>query len=143
MQKFFCYIDETGPDTKGELFIVSVVIAAQDRDELLQVCETIEQATGKGRVKWIRAAYRQRLAYMQRVLTHPLCREKLCFAIYHDTTDYLSLTVQTIAKSIIATRETNYQATIFIDGLPRAQERLAGRELHHLGIHTRKVRGVR
>ena len=31
-QKFYCYVDETGQDTQGELFIVSVVIADQERE---------------------------------------------------------------------------------------------------------------
>jgi hypothetical protein len=33
-QKFYCYVDETGQDTMGELFIVSVVVSSSQRDEL-------------------------------------------------------------------------------------------------------------
>jgi len=67
-KKFYCYVDETGQDTQGELFIVSVVIVGTERDQALELCERIERQTGKGRRKWIRARYAQRLAYIQQIL---------------------------------------------------------------------------
>lgn len=142
-QKFFCYVDESGQDTQGKLFIVSIVVAAWERDHLIQVCETIEQKTGKGRVKWIKTSYRQRLAYIQQVLSQPIFQQKLNFAVYRNTRDYATLTTQAIVQALSATGETDYKATILIDGLPRTQERLVGNQLHQLGVHTKKVRGVK
>ncbi len=49
MQKIYCYVDETGQDTKGEFFLVSVVIAKDERDNLIEKLEEIERSTGKGR----------------------------------------------------------------------------------------------
>lgn len=142
-QKFFCYVDESGQDTQGKLFIVSIVVTGWERDQLIQVCEMIEQETGKGRVKWIKTNYSQRLAYIQQVLSQPIFQRKLNFAIYHNTRDYATLTTQAIVQALSATGETEYKATILIDGLPRTQERLVGNQLHQLGVHTKKVRGVK
>jgi hypothetical protein len=44
-QKLFCYVDETGQDTQGRLFVVSVVITDQERDLFRQTCEDIEQTS--------------------------------------------------------------------------------------------------
>jgi len=44
-QKLYCYVDETGQDTKGELFIVSVVVVGWDRDALAEQLEMIERET--------------------------------------------------------------------------------------------------
>lgn len=142
-QKFYCYIDESGQDTQGKLFIVSVVVAAWERDQLIQMCKTIEQESGKGRVKWIKTGYQQRLNYIQQVLSQPIFQRRLNFAVYRHTRDYAGVTTHTIAQALSATGETDYKATILIDGLPRTQERLVGNQLHQLGIHTRKVRGVK
>jgi len=142
-KKLFCYVDETGQDTRGELFIVSVVTASRERDQFLQVCEAIEQETGKGRVKWIKTAYDQRIAYIRRVLDMSIFRGKLSFAVYRNTQDHVSLTVLTIARAIWGTHETDYKATIFIDGLSRTQERTVGNRLRQRGVHTKKVRGVK
>lgn len=53
-KKIFCYVDETGQDNLGEMFVVSVVVP-EDRDKLLEYLEEIEVKTGKGKVKWGRA----------------------------------------------------------------------------------------
>lgn len=91
-KKFYCYVDETGQDTRGSLFIVSVVVAASERDEMRRVCETIERETGKNRVKWSDAAHSRRLAFIQRVFSEPVFQGRLNFAAYYDSRDYVSLT---------------------------------------------------
>jgi hypothetical protein len=53
--KAFCYVDETGQDTKGRLFIVAVVVTGEQRDDCLAWCEAMEQSTGKRRFKWGKA----------------------------------------------------------------------------------------
>lgn len=111
-EKLYCYADETGLDTQGELFIVSVVVTGAEREQIIQLCEEIEQATGKGRVKWVKARYDRRLAYIQRILQEPILQGKLHFAIYRDTEDYLTLTVQTIASSIRTHARQSYKATV-------------------------------
>ena len=51
MQKLYCYVDETGQDTKGKLFIISIVLTERERDELEKRIEEIEQKSGKGKLK--------------------------------------------------------------------------------------------
>jgi hypothetical protein len=72
--KLFCYVDESGQDTRGRLFIVSVVVSSQEREELREVCAEFEQETGKGRLKWVDAEPRRRLAYLQQALSSPLMK---------------------------------------------------------------------
>lgn len=112
-QKLYCYVDETGQDTQGE------------------------------RVKWIKTRYDRRLAYIRRVLQQPIFQGKLNFAIYRDTREYLSLTVQTVAQAILIHAQEPYKATVLIDGLPRSQRAKVGTRLRRLGVRIRKVRGVR
>jgi hypothetical protein len=41
-EKLYCYVDETGQDTRGDLYIVSVVVADDERDRSIELCEAIE-----------------------------------------------------------------------------------------------------
>lgn len=141
--KFYCYVDETGQDTRGDLYIVAVVVADEERDRLIELCEAIERESGKGRVKWVRADYAKRLDYIRRVLHEPTLKGKLNLAVYRNSVDYLPLTVLTVARAIVACGQRTYKATVFIDGLPRSHERWVGSELRHLRIQIKKVRGVR
>ncbi|MBI5653648.1 MAG: DUF3800 domain-containing protein [Chloroflexi bacterium] len=141
-EKIYCYVDETGQDTQGDLFIVSVVITGRERDSLIERCAEIEQRTRKGRIKWIKTDYTRRVEYIRQILAEPAFRGKLNFASYRNTRDYLPRTVLTIARAITALALDDYKASVLIDGLPRAQEKWVGIELRHLRIKIKKVRGV-
>ena len=142
-QKFYCYVDETGQDTQGELFIVTVVVADQEREHLRQACEEIERDSRKGQRKWVKTKYNRRLAYIQQVVENLIFVGKLNFVVYRDSQDYPSLTVQTIARALNATGETDYKATVLIDGLPRSLERDVGLQLRRSGVRAKKVRGLK
>ena len=142
-RKLYCYVDETGQDARSEMFIVSVMVADENRDQLRQICEAIEAETGKGQVKWIRTAYDRRLAYIRRVLDITPFRGKLNFAVYIASDNYLALTVRTIARALTAAGENDCKVTVLIDGLPRSQERMVGSQLRQQHIHPRKVRGIK
>lgn len=47
MQKLYCYVDESGQDTKGEIFVVGIVILEQERERMEKELESIETISGK------------------------------------------------------------------------------------------------
>ena len=60
MQKLYCYVDETGQDTRGNIFVVSVVVTGSERDVLLKFCEETEEKSRKGKFKWGKAEPKRR-----------------------------------------------------------------------------------
>lgn len=143
MDKLYCYVDESGQDTKGTMFIVSVVLLSDQREEIARTCEAIELETGKGRVKWIKTRHDRRLAYIRRIFQEPAFKGRLSYAHHVGSIDYLSLTILTIARTIQSSVGEAYKVTVFIDGLPRSRCRDVGNRLRHLGIAVKKVRGVK
>jgi hypothetical protein len=73
-QKLYVYVDETGQDTLGDLFIVSVVITEGDREALEEQLREIEIHSGKGRRKWMKTRPQQRAAFMREVLKLPMLK---------------------------------------------------------------------
>lgn len=65
--KFYCYVDETGQDTAGGIFIVTVVIPG-NRDEILEHLEKIEAQSGKEKFKWGKADPNKRFSYIETIL---------------------------------------------------------------------------
>jgi hypothetical protein len=143
MQKLYAYVDETGQDTAGSFFLVSVVVTGKEREQLQAILERIERESGKGKVKWMNAKDSFRVAYIKAVLDTPLFSGKLCYAIYPNTKDYFTKTVLTTARAILlhVTEET-YKTTIIVDGLPQSQVQRFGSLLRKLEVKTEKVRGV-
>ncbi len=54
-QKLYAYVDESGQDTEGEKFLVSVVVLEKERDKLRSALRAIEKQSGKGLKKWTKA----------------------------------------------------------------------------------------
>jgi hypothetical protein len=75
-QKLYCYVDETGQDTKGAMFLVVVVITAEDPDALRAALERIEKVSAKGARKWFKTNRERRVAYIREIVQSGLftCR---------------------------------------------------------------------
>ncbi|MBI4600374.1 MAG: hypothetical protein HY721_00295 [Planctomycetes bacterium] len=141
--KLFCYVDETGQDSRAQLFIVSVVLTAAQRDTLRRELARIEKISGKGRVKWVEAKHTARLAYIQDVVSTPAFQGTFKYAAYRHVTQYFGPTVLTVARAVTLAAVPNAKTTVFVDGLPKSMTHRFATQLRHLGIRTEKVRGVR
>ncbi len=51
-EKLYCYVDETGQDTKGAIFIVAAIISDGEQSVLEKFLLGCEKASGKGIKKW-------------------------------------------------------------------------------------------
>ena len=142
-QKLYCYVDETGQDTKGDIFIVSVVLTGKERDKLLNLCEEIEEKSGKGKFKWGKAESKRRLDYLQRIFSSKYFKRKLRYAVYREQVNYDMATIVGIAKAIhFREPPSGYTTLIYVDGLQKAKRHKYGSELRKLGVSTRKVQGI-
>lgn len=142
MQKLYCYVDTTGQDTKGDLFLVSVVVTGAERDNLGELLGKIEQQSGKRAKKWSKAEDAKRSAYVRQVPQEPAFKGKLHFAVYRDSTEYLGLTAQTVAGTITRHTRQPYRAIVIVDGLRKSERRAFAVALRELGVRTEKVRGA-
>ena len=143
-QKLYCYVDETGQDTQGGLFLVALVVTDERRDALAAEAECIEERTGKGIAKWRKASFARRVQYIKAVLSSPLFQDSLFFASYENTSAYLDLTILSIARAVLQKAgDADYKATIIVDGLRAPEVAHFAAALRQLRIGVRKVRGMK
>jgi hypothetical protein len=126
----------TGQDTRGALFVVSVVVASHEHDRLRRDLEALERATGKGQRKWSRTRPAARLAYIRGALVIPALHRHLFADTYRNTWNYSVKTVLTVAHALARAGDDQTKATVFVDGLRRAQYHWFGVELRRLGMRT-------
>lgn len=141
-QKLYCYVDENGQDTKGDIFIVSIVVTGKERDELLNLCEKIEVDSGKGKFKWGKAEHNRRMDYMRRIFSSKVFKGKLRYAVYKEQVNYDMATIMGIAKAVHFKEPKEYTTLVYVDGLSKTKRQEYGSELRKLGVPTRKVQGV-
>jgi Protein of unknown function (DUF3800) len=143
-QKLYVFVDETGQDTKGRLFVATAVVMAGEQENTRQLLERIERETGKGKRKWTASIPRQRHAYTQQIFQQDLLRGRLFYGYFERTTIYHPCIIETIAGAIESIEpRANYQATILIDGLKKNERNPVALDLRKRGIRVKKVRGVR
>lgn len=142
MDKIYCYVDESGQDTEGKLFIVAVIITKSERDELIKELEKIEKNSNKGARKWFRTNKNRRKIYIKEVFTNKLFERKIFYSKYEDTKAYVDLTILTAAKTILYKTKDSYKATILVDGLKKTERFRFTAGLRKLKIKVRKVRGI-
>jgi len=141
--KLYAYIDETGQDTQGAIFIVTVVLVAGNRDAMRRRLGAIERSSNKKARKWSKTRPQHRIAYIQQILNTDELIGTIYFSQYRDSKAYVDLTILSTAKAILDHTAEPSQATIFVDGLGRAERHRFAAGLRKLRVQVDKVRGTR
>ena len=143
-QKLYCYVDETGQDTKGDLFLVALVVTGSEKDEVIREAERIEQKSGKYLFKWHKTKRDRKSAYLRAILSSPHFTGKLFFARYTKTKGaYLDLMALSAARAILQKAEGDFAATVVVDGLRESEVWHFGHILRSLRVPVRKIRGMK
>lgn len=143
-QKLYVFVDESGQDTQGRLFIATAIVMAGEQEDTRQLLERIERETGKGKRKWTASVPRQRHAYTHQIFQQDLLRGRLFYGYFERTTIYQPCIIETITGAIARVETSpDYQATILIDGLRKDERNPVATDLRRRGIHVKKVRGMR
>ena len=143
MQKLYCYVDESGQDTKGKIFLVSVIIIDKEREEIRKKLEEIEEKSGKRNRKWYKTNNERRLNYIQKIIKSDFLKGRIFYSKYENTKSYVDLTILTAAKAILKNAKDSYETTILVDGLRKSERHYFVLGLRKLKIKIRKVRGVK
>lgn len=144
MKKYYCYVDETGQDTKGELFLVSIVLQRGEKlEKLEQQLLQIEIASGKHFLKWKSTSKKIRLKYLQALLSLKEIRGSIFYSTYHKTKEYSKLIALSIAKAVLAKSKEDDVVNVIIDGLNRKERDIIRFELKKLKIRYKRIRGMK
>jgi len=143
-KKFYCYVDETGPDTRGKFFLVSVILTAQsDKDGLETIIEEIEERTGKKSIKWRKTGIDVRTRFLEEISRVKEMHSSVYYCVYADTTAYEQLTSISIAKAIQAKGEFDCSVTVIVDALTKKGIEKMRCELKRLQVKYDKIAGLK
>lgn len=141
MSTVFEYIDESGQDTIGLLFIVGILVTDSNREALLKLLEQTEKESKKGNRKWHGSDPKYREAYLGGISRLKELAGKLFVKKFVDRNDYMTMTVQAAAEAL-RTQHAD-KAVVYIDGLRESQIPKFKRQLKPSIQIPVKVRGVR
>lgn len=139
LRKVYAYADETGQDTEGRLFVVSVVLVGSDhRDALESRFLNLEARIRGQRRKWHQTRTAQRQAIVAEL---DGLRGKGASFAWSERTDAMPLpafTAKTVADAAsVCCPEA--ELTAIVDGLKEAERREVTAALRGRGVRFRKV----
>ena len=83
MQKLYCYVDESGQDTQGKSFWVSVIIVLQEERDILEtLLENVEKQVHKRKFKWKSTHYKVKTKYIQEMLNIKILRSNIFYSFH-------------------------------------------------------------
>ncbi len=133
------YVDESGQDTRGKLFVVAVV-TVENSDEFRERCEYLERSSGKGKLKWGHAQREKRLVYLHAIISEaPSFGVTLFYSVFRQTTDYDGATIEGIARVIQRLKRFDFHVYVYVDGLAKVKQSNYKTRLRRLGCPVRKV----
>ena len=143
MQKLYCYVDETGQDTGGRIFIVAVVVTDEQRDKLLDLCEQLEKVSGKGKFKWNKARHDLRMRFLKLVFADDRFHSRLRYSVFRKTRDFDTATIKAITSAVRWGKpRRKFTTLVYVDGLSKTKRQEYGVRLRHSGLPVRQVRGI-
>ena len=142
-QKVYCYVDETGQDTGGKFFLVSILLSGKEElQELRDKISEIESKT-KGKTRWAKTDNKRKISFLKIILNLKILKGNLYYSVYQDTTAYTPLVAMAISKAIIhrtKNYEGKYKVNIVIDGLGKKDRDIARKEFKNLNIKYNKIK---
>jgi hypothetical protein len=143
INKIYCFVDESGQNTQGRVFVVSVVVTAHKRNELFALCEQIEQVSGKRKDKWGKADHGERMKYLHHIFVDDRFKGCLRYEVFRQTIDYDTATIEGIVSSVKWGKPSGkFTTMVYIDGLKKTKRHEYGARLRRFGLAVRKVQGV-
>lgn len=146
MVKLYCFVDETGQDTKGAFFLVSIVLKERKNLEILEKkLLAIESSDKKPFSNWKKLSFEKKATLLKKLANFKELYGSIYYSVYQTSTIYTPLVALTIAKAVLnkQTSDQDYIVTVVIDGLNDKEREAVSHELKKLKIHYRKIRGMK
>lgn len=140
--RFYAYVDESGQETEGRFFVVSVVVLGSEHEAILTQLEAIEQRSKKGKAKWHRARYVYRQAYIDELANLSRLTQCLFFEEFRQSQKYFDMTVTATAHAIQRKVSPGAKVVVFVDGLRKQEASRFDASLRAKRVGIKKVRGV-
>lgn len=146
-KKIYCYVDESGQDTEGRLFVVVAVVVGEGRDVIEAAVTALEERSRRTARKWHRSQRQRRVEYaaglpsVEEVCGHVFAR------VYGEGANYLDRTAYVIGDAIAAYAERNgtqeFTGVAVVDGLKDAEAKRMSKLIRSRGIRLAKLRGAK
>ena len=142
-KKFYCYVDETGQDTRADFFIVVAVVTSDNQQQLNDQLLQLEKESGFGLKKWHKSRSPEREEFLSSVMKNDIAAGNIYYGHYKKPLPFFLPLLETISKAIESAATEPYQSIVYVDGIDKKKASELTNALRLKGIQTRYVRSAR
>lgn len=121
MPKLYEYIDESGQDTEGVLFVVSVLVLGPQRYELEKALESIERESNKYKKKWTDTKHSERESYIRKVIKLEGLKNAVFYDVLRESKEYFKFTADVAASAVRGRTTKEDEVTVYVDGFTKIE----------------------
>jgi len=144
MTKLYCFVDETGQDTKGRFFLVAIVLKeTEGLENLKKQLLAIESSNSGQFLKWKRFSFEAKMKLLQKLANLKELQGAVFYSTYQNSSAYTLLTALAIAKAVLAKATADFIVNVTLDGLNDKEREVVSHELKKLKVRYRKIRGMK
>jgi hypothetical protein len=142
--KYYVYLDETGKDINSSIFLVSVLILGEERDNVGEKLKEIEENSGKRCLKWNGTCFEYRKNYIETIMKLEEIKGRLFFKKFYKPSNYVEDSSIAVSKAIFNSLSgENYKVTIFVDGFTKKEVELFTKFIRRSRIKFKKIRNIK
>ena len=143
MQKIYCYVDETGQDTKSEIFVVVAVVSAGDQEQIRKQLLKIEKLVKTHKLKWHKLRNDRRMKYLALVLERKIASRDVYIGRYQKPIPFFFPMLDLVEKAITQAAKGEYTARVYVDGINKKVAKSLTNALRSRGISLGLVKSRR
>lgn len=116
-QKLYCYVDESGQDTKSEIFVVVAIVNDKNQDAVRCKLLQLEKQTKIRAMKWHKTPHNVRYQFLEQQIERKILNGDIFFGRFPKPIPYFLPLLEVIEKAIKSKARTNYSCNVYIDSI--------------------------
>jgi len=142
-QKLYCYVDESGQDTKSSHFVVVAIVNNKDQVKIRKDLINLESKTKIGIRKWHKSSTPRKHQFLTKQIISKLLISDIFYGVYKKPLPYFLPIIDTLEKSIKTKSNNDYSCTVYIDGIDKKKAKELTNALRFKGIRLSLVKSRR
>ncbi|MBU4332474.1 DUF3800 domain-containing protein [Patescibacteria group bacterium] len=143
MQKLYCYVDESGQDTKSEIFVVVAVVSSKYQYQIRKQLLEVEELAKTHQLKWHKLRNDRRMKYLALILDRKIGSRDVYIGRYQKPIPFFFPMLDLVERAITQAAKGEYTARIYVDGINKKVAKSLTNALRSRGISLRLVKSRR
>ena len=143
VQKLYCYVDESGQDTKSDIFVVVVVANDKNQAEIRNQLFQLERQTKIGKRKWHKTLKTIKYEFLKMQIESKILTGDIFFGRFTKPIPYFLPIIEVLEKAIKLKAENNYSSNIYVDSIDKKKAKELTNALRFKKIKLQMIKSRR